>query len=488
MHVFSPEKYKEYSADLSENRELAKIENVNLFNSGDTLSAYIDDHAPFRSLLIGWYQKLDGKAEVLYSRAVSAISGMFSDKDSGNTEVVDLDSFFNEKETTVSIPIPETLPVEPVKEHEHEYSVTDALDPDCEMTGYKLYTCNGCGDYYTEILDALGHDGKLTKESKASYTTYGFKEYTCQRCGAVYRTDIEAKLIDTSYFAPRKVGEGMLYGRNEWLFYTGNNSISYYKGTNLLEDEKLMEYETKTNRLNELCKGRGIELYLLFCPNKEQVYSEYMPTYEVSTDYKRTSRLVDYLNEKTDVKSVYPLEELKAADFYWQTYYKYDTHWNKTGAFIALQALYRAMGKETTNPLELKGEFVPAELILGFVLAGLDAANFSPDTEIHFEYKPEVTLEGVNEKKNVCRITSDSTNDEKIVMLGDSFRIQMLAYLAKDFSKTTIAHRDYAASCKKDILQCDILVLEAVERYDARTFTLMDTLIEYLEEAKAENK
>lgn len=479
VKLFAPEKFSGYSEDLSENRNLAVIDKEALWSSGDSVSAYIDDHAPFRSALIVFYQKIDSKAELAYSKTVSYVSGIFSKNESTKTQVTDLSSFYGDS-SSVSVPVI-SVPTEPVKEHVHEYSVSDEKLPDCENDGYRLYTCNGCGDYYTETLEKSGHDGVLSLESTASYTTYGFKEYVCRTCKKTYRTDIEPKLADTSYLAPRSVGEGILFGKHDWLFYTGNNSVAYYKGTNLLDDETLAEYAAKTNRLNELCKERGIKLYLLFCPNKEQVYSEYMPSYEVETDYKRTQRLVDYINENTDVPAVYPIEELKAADFYWQTYYKYDTHWNRTGAFIGLMALYKAMGKETVNPIELNGEYVPAMLDLCFALGGLDPSNYAQDREFLFEYKPELTVDGVDIAKNVCRLTSGSDNDERFVMLGDSFRSLMLEYIGRDYANATVIHRDYMSSVKKDIQNCDILVMEAVERYDARTFKAMDTVIEYLE-------
>ena len=487
LYVFAPEKYSEYSAQLSENRELARLEDVNLMNSGNSLSAYIDDHAPFRSLMISLFRKLDGKAEFFYGKVVSSISSLFSKGDDSTTQVVDIATMFGNEDNTTSIPDLDELSKDPVKTHTHNYSLTKELEPTCITSGYKLFTCSDCGAYYSEFLEQLGHDGELRKESTASYTSYGFNEYVCKKCQTVYRTDVMPKLVDTSYLTPRRIGEGILFGRFGWLFYTGNNSISYYKGTNLLSNEKLAEYADTTTRLNDLCKERGIQLYLLFCPNKEQVYSEYMPTYEIDTDYKRTSRLVDYINENTEITAVYPLEELKAADFYWQTYYQYDTHWNNTGAFVGLQALYKAMGRTTINQLELDGETIPAQLNSNFNLGGIDSSNYSPDFEFRFTYKPEITVEGMN-SKNVCKMTSDSENSEQLVLLGDSFRIMMLEYLGKDYAKASVAHRDYVASLKKEILKCDVLILQAVERYDARTFTLMDTLIEYFEQDKENSK
>ncbi len=294
---------------------------------------------------------------------------------------------------------------------------------------------------------------------------------------------------ETEYLAPEIIGEDVILGRSDWLFYSGNDSVSYYKGTNIIGKEQLEGYASIVNHLQKLCDERGIRLQLMIVPNKEQIYSEYMPSYAVATPKKRTERLVEYLQENSDCSIIYPIEELKAETPYWQTYFKYDTHWNPVGAFIGTQALYEALGMPSESLQDLDISVVPREEAGDLVLLGeLDPARYADDLNYFFYYKPEVyayATEG-NAESMVYRAVSQSGNECRFVMLSDSFRISMLPYLEKDFTDIVVAHRDSADSIKDSIKEADVLVLMAAERYDDRLFDTAQKVITILEEGTTE--
>ncbi|MCD7761015.1 MAG: 5'-nucleotidase C-terminal domain-containing protein, partial [Clostridiales bacterium] len=96
-------------------------------------------------------------------------------------------------------------------EHTHEYVATETVEATCTENGYIVYTCE-CGDTYTEIIDATGHnyvDGVCTEcgavESteehiheyvateivEATCTEDGYVVYTCE-CGDTYTEIIDA--------------------------------------------------------------------------------------------------------------------------------------------------------------------------------------------------------------------------------------------------------------------------------------------------------
>jgi hypothetical protein len=56
----------------------------------------------------------------------------------------------------------------------------------------------------------------------------------------------------------------------------------------------------------------------------------------------------------------------------------------------------------------------------------------------------------------------------------------MMPYLSKDFTSCTFAHRDYMTSVKSDIKSADIIVIEAVERYDYEAFATVQRTINIL--------
>lgn len=486
VKAFAPATAAAWDYDLGEKRTKATIEWDALWRSGTSIEEAYNDRVPFRSLGVSFYQSMEGKLEAPYEQRLQpALLALLYQKDAAlETQAgpADFNSFFGEQAENQIV----TEVVEESDEagHQHIYETMERVEPTCTENGLEKLLCSECGTEVEQVLPALGHTEEVLQVVEASFENYGYTECHCSVCDSTYRKDLVNKLIDDSVLPPKVVGGTTILGRSGWLFYTGNDSVAYFKGTNLLSEEKMAEYLEKVNSLQDLCDQKGIQLCLMFMPNKEQVYDEYMPTYTIETDYKRTKRLVDYLNENGRTPVIYPLEELEAGDVYWQVYHKYDTHWNQAGAFIGTMALYKALGREVTNPLELSGKSTQVVLTDLQIMGGLDASKYPKDYEFCVDYKPEVTVtEGNSEEyrtKNVFRTKADCGNEDRLVLLGDSYRAMMIPYLRKDFASATVAHRDYLSSVENDVKNATILVVAAVERYDARVFPTIDRLIEIL--------
>lgn len=296
------------------------------------------------------------------------------------------------------------------------------------------------------------------------------------------------------FLAPQIVGNTVLLGRDNWLFYTGDDSISYYRGTNVLEQDQMAIYLELMVQLHALCDEKGIQLQFLILPNKEQVYSQYMPSYVIEDTYRRTDRFVDYVREHSNVPLIYPLQELQQAGAHWQTYHQYDTHWNHAGAYIGTQALYKALGLPATDLQNLDVSRCAATTSDLLILGGLDASRYPAEQDYAIDYKPEVTLteiQGDLQPMSIYSARSDCGNDTNFVMIGDSFRCFMIDYLTKDFSRSVITYRetsdnqtDYPQEVVESIRNADILVMEAVERYDSKLFPAIEKVIEILQMAE----
>lgn len=463
---YAPKTFENLTGNLEENRKLTEF-------SIEDASAYIDDHVPFRDTIIEIYQNRNTKAETSFRRLSQGIMRHFSEAE--EAQVADTAGMFDNKQEEVEIK-DVRVEVEETEAHSHSYVITESLDPTCEADGYAVFTCE-CGDTYTEQYPAKGHSGSTVYSQEASYETYGYEKCICHACGKYYYVDTAPKLIDTSELAPVKAAGDILFGRFDWLFYTGNDSIGYYTGSNAYDEETLASYAAKVNALQSLCDERGVELCILFAPNKEQVYSEYMPTYEIADEYKRIPRLVDYLRENTSVHVVYPLEEMKAYSKYYPTYYKYDTHWNNFGAFVGIQAAYKEMGREYTDPLQLDGYFANAERASNFALGGIDATNYPFDTEYIIKYKEDVVISPPDYQSQYFCMESDRYGSGNAIVIGDSFREAMEQIMTKDFKKVTYLHRDYIGNCANDLNESNVIFLVAVERYSSKVFKDIDNLI-----------
>lgn len=152
--------------------------------------------------------------------------------------------------------------------------------------------------------------------------------------------------------ADRLVGtldsSNVLLGKEGWMFLkdvSDSKSLSDYQGLTAYTPEQTQAMADALTALNDALTARGSRLVLLFAPAKEGVYSRYMPdSVPVVHRPTRVGALAQALGE-TGVPVLFPLEELADASLERQVYYKYDTHWNEAGAWLAAQRTLEALDK-----------------------------------------------------------------------------------------------------------------------------------------------
>lgn len=503
---FSPGLMASLDYDLGENRNKAAFPAE---YDPDTYPAqvesYYNDRVPFRSVIISANTDFTALTEDIYKENIRPvlISLLYSEEENPSVETIivenDLANMFGDNssypedtgnsstEGSLSDGT-ESTPEAP----SHKYMESERIAATCTTDGHITYTCEKCQDSYTEVLSATGHAYQTIQVVEPDYDNFGYSLLQCSYCYLSQKADYTQKLIDTSYFPPNIINQQAIEGRRNWLFYAGNNSPAYYKGQMLLDEETLADYANRIATLQALCDEKGIQLQLVILPNKEQVYSEYMPTYSIDDIYKRVPRLVDYVKENTGIEILYPINELQTGKLYWQTYYKYDTHWTYAGAFIGTQLLYQALGLPTTSLDDFEYDLTyrnGGDLVL---LSALNPDNYPNDPVYTPLYKQEVTIletTGLRDGEGTFTAKTDSENECNFVLIGDSYRLQMLPFLERDFSNVTLTHRNNISSTKivNAVKEADILVLEAVERYDTRLMNNVSTLIEILSETETTN-
>lgn len=75
----------------------------------------------------------------------------------------------------------------------HQYTETAVTEPDCTHAGEKTFTCEVCGDTYTEPYgEALGHQYKEEVVKGPDCENEGKKQFTCEVCGDTYTESIPA--------------------------------------------------------------------------------------------------------------------------------------------------------------------------------------------------------------------------------------------------------------------------------------------------------
>lgn len=268
----------------------------------------------------------------------------------------------------------------------------------------------------------------------------------------------------------------VIVGRDGWLFYKGaqnfgENPVADYQGSNLYTDAELEIIAENMQAAKEALEGRGIKFALLLIPNKERVYDKYMPaSYGEAARNNRMEQVADYLVRNTDIRVVNITEELKE---YAESlgngriYYKYDTHWNHTGAYIAAQIIGRELGFElpdisslTENLVDAPSMDLAVQLSMQSVLNEGKIAVYEGFTDRNIK---STTNEAVTEF-NFRDISADA-GGEKLLILGDSFSGTLGRYMSAGYEETyAIFNNNYTAKIL-DEYKPDVVVFETVERF-----------------------
>lgn len=444
------------------------------------IEKYFEDRAPFRNSLIAFENDFSQVYETFYRKTITPwLVEIFMPQPREEEP----------EETTREEMTEEESPEETTDEHDSGESNCDHVydegtvvkEMDCSNDGERLYTCQKCGKTKSEIIKA-SHQFKLKRESFADKDHYGYKLFECERCMSRNLTELKEKTVGKEYLVPQ-IENNVLYGRNDWLFYTADGSLEDYQGTNLMTEAQMVEWRNILNILQAACDERGIKLVVMVLPNKEKVYSEYMPTFQIASRKSSAQLFAEYMQTNSSVTYLYPLQELLDAKIYYDVYYKQDTHWNSVGGFVGTMALYRELGMPQLDILDMN---ISPKDYQGGDLSNMCGYSSAYQTYTA-EYRPDVLVstDHVSHKREVVCSYSNVQTDKDIVIIGDSFRRELYEYVCRDFASAIHAHRQYmyddvVTKALDKLGNGDVLVVEAVERYDEQNVALAGHLAELL--------
>ena len=223
----------------------------------------------------------------------------------------------------------------------------------------------------------------------------------------------------------------------------------------------------KLQTIHDAWKEKGTEFIFLCAPNKEGVYSEFLPDGFTAPDGPtRRSELLDYLEIHTNVPVVNPYPELKnRRDYQW--YFKTDTHWNDAAGFLVSGQIIDAAGGTSTpiedvtvtyeprDPGDLANLFHMPESMCDDTKA--DVSGYRNNVTIHYD--------SASDDGNIAHISEVQTPDpRRIAIYRDSFGTALLAGLPKYFAYTDFYHWQVFEPEFLNENKPDVLVYEVVER------------------------
>lgn len=275
------------------------------------------------------------------------------------------------------------------------------------------------------------------------------------------------------YLAPT-VQEDVIIGRNNWLFIDQVDSVNYFLGNSILSDAEMAEWKYSFERLQTLLEERGVKVAFVIGPDKEQVYPEYMPTYEINSEYKRQILFEKYMKDNSFANYYYPIRELAAYKGQFDTYYMADTHWNEVGGLIAVSDIYKAFDL----PLN-KSDYRAYTEKTKYGDVGWVTGNSVEYTDYRIEYKKDISVseevwdENRDIDYNVKTVTSSNKNGKRLFVIGDSFRVAPLKIMQKDFETVEVMHRNNVINGDYNVLETirsinegDCVAFIGVERFD----------------------
>ena len=283
---------------------------------------------------------------------------------------------------------------------------------------------------------------------------------------------VKLKNLNDIFVFKNIIHGGVLLGKDKWLFpkdltekYIG---IEKYNFT----EKELEKAKNNLIHFRDELKKKNIDFIFMVCPDKQSIYFEYMPDYIKRKSIKSgTDIFVEYIKNNTDIKVVYPKEELLKYKDKYQLYYKYDNHWNNLGAYIGYSELMKSLNIYVDNIDNVNIKSLSANERFNFDIYHYnDLANLLGLSKIKYYNNDKAYIisnyitKNYYVKDGFLYNSKAYSNENNIMMIKDSFSLNMIDYIATEFKQSefilTYSFRN------EDILKYkpDIVVFETVER------------------------
>lgn len=269
--------------------------------------------------------------------------------------------------------------------------------------------------------------------------------------------------------------DSVLIGKNGWLFYSDSedgNPAAYYRGKYLYSEEQLQDIASNLVNIEKYLAEYGIEFIVFVAPNKERIYSEMMPDYygEPAETYAAL-QVVNYIRNNTDIRIVYPYEELICAKNQLgeiPIYHKVDTHWNYVGGYIGAAALLKELGINMPEITSSEITISPIKNSWSDLASMLNLSNELQNSEYDYNVTGYNNHDAINEKWDFLTeiiYHSQNADPRKIYIVRDSFCSAMSGYIGSQFNNSYMVGKIMYSNANLLEQSPDIFVLESVERY-----------------------
>jgi hypothetical protein len=349
------------------------------------------------------------------------------------------------------------------------------------LCAFIIIICSSKGIWFfaQKFMDSTNHENRKMAAQPSltldNYSTFA-NEYTKYfNDNLQFRNNLISLNSGIDYFCfKRSSSDYVIAGKDKWLFYNRKDDgdpIGCYQGTNLYTEQELENIADNCIKQRDFLASKGKEFVVFIAPNKERIYSEYMPEkFGKPAENYGALQIYNYLTDHTDLRVVYPYNDLIEAKnkVNENIYYKTDTHWNYIGGYIGAAALLSELGIEMpkvySNEITINSEGEPSGDLAGML--NLSKQLSSVDTEYVVEGYDKNNCENIEWTfSGMVRYHASDADPRCIYVIRDSFSTHMALYIGSQFSDSYLRHNESYSYDELEACNPDIVVYEVAERY-----------------------
>jgi alginate O-acetyltransferase complex protein AlgJ len=258
-------------------------------------------------------------------------------------------------------------------------------------------------------------------------------------------------------------------GRDGWLFLdSDSNTLRQHTGEVRLSDDALSEWRTLLESRMAWLEQLGISYVFAVAPDPHAVYPEKLPV-PVASDRPVVQLRRHLAEEQTFARLVYPIDEMLREKVRRPVYSETDSHWNFLGAFVAYRAIIAEVARHGLDARLLREPEVGFGVAVfpGALGIKVEPKQSSPQVIVRWMPKAARLLHDncVLNHGSLMELKCEEAPETTCLLLGDSYAVNPLLYLAESFGRVVYAHTSQLDFDLVRELKPDVVVSLTGERF-----------------------
>lgn len=253
----------------------------------------------------------------------------------------------------------------------------------------------------------------------------------------------------------------IVVGKEGWLFFS--ETMNDYQGVKTITKRGANNIARTIELIQKVMEDSGSDFVFTIAPNKNSLYSQYMPD-----NIKKLSNDKNYDLVKEAMKN-YNINYFDLFDFIGGKdevlYCKTDSHWNNKGAAITCTELLNRLNKQGTDYNKITSE---KKFDYTGDLQEMLFPNSTKASENNYYFGNENNINYTSPMKDVEAVSITTENQEQadqLMMFRDSFGNAIIPYLAQEYKGCTFSKAMPYNLTLAQLKGVDDLVIEIVERH-----------------------